>query len=103
MKKRFFYIYCLIVSLIFLLGIFWVWRGTVRDAITITKLENYKTEKLKGADGEEFKLKNAFNLPDKKISDFFKKEFLALESLLIPPSPSFKQMMDGIKKYSFKF
>ncbi|MFC1522041.1 nucleotidyl transferase AbiEii/AbiGii toxin family protein [Elusimicrobiota bacterium] len=65
--------------------------------------EEYKREKLRGKDGKEFVSKNAFVLSDEKTYRLFEKEFESMNSLLLSPGPTFKEMIDRIRARAPKF
>ncbi|HBW21893.1 MAG TPA: hypothetical protein DEF68_00770 [Elusimicrobia bacterium] len=72
----------------------------VKKFIGTPDYEKYKKEKLKGADAREFASRAAFTLPDAGAYGLFEKEFKALNSLLLSPGPSFKEVIERIRAYS---
>jgi hypothetical protein len=75
----------------------------VKKFIGTLDYEKYKAEKLKGLDAKEFAARDAFMLTDAKAYDLFDKEFKALNSLLLSPSPAFKDVVERLRAYSEKF
>jgi len=63
----------------------------------------YKKEKLRGKDAKEFESRTAFTLPDEKIARLFEKEFESMNSLLLSPGPTFKEIIDRIREHSATF
>jgi len=63
----------------------------------------YKQKKLRGKDAKEFESRNAFTLPDEKIARLFEKEFESMNSLLLSPGPTFKEVIDRIREHSATF
>lgn len=75
----------------------------VQKFIGTSKYEEYKAEKLRGADKTEFESREAFNLKELKIYELFDKEFESMNSLLLGPGPTFKEVIDRIRLHSAKF
>jgi len=75
----------------------------VKQFIGTPAYETYKAEKIKGADAEEFVARSAFTLPDAGAYNLFEKEFKALNSLLLAPGPSFKDVIERLREYSSRF
>ncbi len=75
----------------------------VKRFIGTPAYEAYKVEKIKGADAKEFAARGAFTLPDAGDYSLFEKEFKALNSLLLSPGPSFKEVIERIRAYSARF
>lgn len=65
--------------------------------------EEYKTEKLKGADAKEFSTQCAFTLRDVGTYELFEKEFKAMTSLLLSPGPAFSEVIGRIRNWSPRF
>lgn len=62
----------------------------------------YRKMKLKVADAAEFDSKNAFILTPELFVEF-EKEYPQMNAILIPPYPSFKEIMDRIRKQAPNF
>lgn len=75
----------------------------VKQFIGTPAYEKYKAEKIKGADVKEFAARSAFVFPGAAAYKLFEKEFKALDSLLLSPGPSFKEVVDRLRAYSPKF
>lgn len=75
----------------------------VRRFMGTPEYETYKAEKIKGADAEEFVARAAFTLPDAGTYGLFEKEFKALDSLLLAPGPSFKEVIERLREFSPRF
>lgn len=75
----------------------------VKGFIGTPDYEKYKLEKLKGADAAEFALRSSFTLPDTGTYTLFEKEFKALNSLLLSPGPSFKEVIEKLREWSPRF
>jgi hypothetical protein len=65
--------------------------------------DSYKQEKLRGKDLEEFESKQPFTITDEKTYGLFEKEFGSINSLLLSPGPTFKEVVDRIKLHSDTF
>lgn len=63
----------------------------------------YKREKLRGKDEEEFNLRDAFNIPDAIVLISFAKEYEAVKDLLFPPAPSLDDIIGRIRKHCTDF
>ena len=75
----------------------------VKHFMGTTAYEEYKIEKLKGADAKEFASREAFNLQDAVAYNLFEKEFKALTGLLLSPGPAFKEVIERLREYSPRF
>jgi len=75
----------------------------VKQFIGTPAYETYKAEKRKGADAEEFAARSAFTLSDDGAYTLFEKEFKALNSLLLAPGPSFKEVIEKLREWSARF
>jgi len=75
----------------------------VRTFIGTADYQTYKQKKLRGKDATEFESRTAFTFPDEKITRLFEKEFESMNSLLLSPGPTFKQVVDRIRKHSVAF
>ena len=75
----------------------------VKRFLGSTEYETYKSEKIKGADAAEFAARGAFTLPDPGVFSLFEKEFRVMNSLLLSPGPSFKEVVERLREYSPRF
>ncbi len=75
----------------------------VVEFIGTPEYEKYKKEKLRGQDAKEFALRDAFRFPDLKTYGLFEKEFESMTSLLFSPGPTFKEIVDRIRKHIVTF
>jgi hypothetical protein len=75
----------------------------VKTFIGTTDYQTYKKEKLRGKDAKEFESRSAFTFSDEKISRLFEKEFESMNTLLLSPGPTFKEVVDKIRKHSAAF
>jgi hypothetical protein len=75
----------------------------VKAFIRTVNYQTYKEKKLRGKDAKEFKSRTAFTLPDEKVAKLFEKEFESMNSLLLSPGPTFKEVMDRIRNHSATF
>jgi hypothetical protein len=75
----------------------------VRMFIGSSKYQTYKQEKLRGQDAKEFNSRIPFTFPDIKIYHHFEKEFESMNSLLLAPGPTFKEVVDRFRKHSPTF
>lgn len=48
-------------------------------------------------------MRSAFILPDAAAYTLFEKEFKALDSLLLSPGPSFKEVIEKLREWSPRF
>ncbi|MEK9146487.1 MAG: nucleotidyl transferase AbiEii/AbiGii toxin family protein [Elusimicrobiota bacterium] len=75
----------------------------VRQFIGTPEYEAYKNEKLRGADVQEFAAKAAFALPDEKTFRLFEDEFAVMNTLLLSPGPTFKELIDRLRQKAASF
>ena len=75
----------------------------VKRFIGTPDYEKYKAEKIKGSDASEFAARSAYTLSDAGAYSLFEKEFKALNSLLLAPGPSFKDIIERLREYSSRF
>ncbi len=75
----------------------------VKEFIGTPPYKTYLKEKLKGADIKEFESRDSFTLGDAKTYALFKKEFESMNTLLLKPGPSFKELAKRIKDASLDF
>ncbi len=75
----------------------------VKTFIGTPDYQTYKQKKLRGKDATEFESRTAFTLPDETITRLFEKEFESMNSLLLSPGPTFKEVVDRIRKHSTAF
>jgi hypothetical protein len=75
----------------------------VKKFIGTPEYEAYKAEKIKGADAPEFAARSPFTLQAGGAYTLFEKEFKALDSLLLAPGPSFKEVIERIRAHSAGF
>lgn len=70
----------------------------VRKFIGTPEYEAYKKEKLRGADAAEFASKAAFSLPEEKTYRLFEEEFAVINTLLLSPGPTFKELVERLRE-----
>ena len=75
----------------------------VRKFIGTPDYEAYKKEKLRGADAVEFASKAAFTLPEVKTYRLFEEEFAVMNTLLLSPGPTFKELAERLRENAHKF
>ncbi len=75
----------------------------VRQFIGTPDYEAYKKKKLRGADVQEFVSKAAFILPDEKAYRLFEEEFEVMNTLLLSPGPTFKELVERLRENAPKF
>ena len=75
----------------------------VLNFIRTAEYQTYKNKKLRGKDAEEFASKNAFRFADSETYSLFEKEYEFIINLLLSPGPTFKEIVDRIKKHSDSF
>jgi hypothetical protein len=75
----------------------------VREFVGTKEYEEYKKDKLRGLDAQEFAARTAFRITDDKTYRFFEQEFASIKDLLLSPGPTFKELMDRIRAHSATF
>jgi hypothetical protein len=75
----------------------------VREFVGTKEYEEYKKDKLRGLDAQEFEARTAFRITDDKTYRFFEQEFASIKDLLLFPGPTFKELMDRIRAHSATF
>jgi len=75
----------------------------VRSFIGTQAYQDYKGEKLRGADAVEFATGDAFTIPDDETYRTFEKEFESLKTLFFSPGPSFGDVVERIRNASRTF
>lgn len=75
----------------------------VRKFIGTPDYESYKKEKLRGADAQEFASKAAFTLPEEKTCHLFEQEFTVMNTLLLSPGPTFRELIDRLRRNASGF
>lgn len=75
----------------------------VRSFIGTPDYEDYKCEKIRGADAAEFASRDAFAILDDETYRTFEREFESLKSLFFSPGPSFEDVVERIRKASGTF
>lgn len=75
----------------------------VRKFIGTPEYEAYKTEKFRGADAQEFAAKAAFTLPEEKTYRLFEEEFSVMNTLLLSPGPTFKELIARLRENASVF
>lgn len=68
----------------------------VRQFIGTSDYEAYKKEKLRGADAQEFESRAPFTLPEGKTFRLFEEEFTVMNTLLLSPGPTFKDLIERL-------
>ena len=71
----------------------------VRSFIGTADYQTYKREKLRGEDAKEFASRRPFAITDDTTYRLFEKEFESINSLLLSPGPTFKEVMERLRKY----
>ena len=71
----------------------------VRKFVGTTDYQTYKREKLRGEDAKEFASQSPFAITDDKTYRLFEEEFESINSLLLSPGPTFKEVMERIRTY----
>jgi hypothetical protein len=77
--------------------------GRVAAFIGKPEYDEYKAEKLRGKDLEEFKTRDAFNLPDRTMFELFEREYASINTLLLSPGPSFAGLIGRFRRNSARF
>ena len=75
----------------------------VADFIGTPEYDGYMAEKLRGKDLEEFKARDAFNLPDRSLFELFEREYASMNSLLLSPGSSFADLISRFRQNSARF
>lgn len=75
----------------------------VRNFMGTPEYEQYKKEKIRGADAEEFASKTAFTLSEEKSYRLFEEEFAVMNTLLLSPGPTFKEIAERLRADAPKF
>jgi hypothetical protein len=75
----------------------------VKTFIGTADYQTYKQKKLRGKDAKEFESRSAFTFPDENLTRLFEKEFESMNSLLLSPGPTFKEVVDRIREHSATF
>lgn len=70
----------------------------VQKFIGTPACDEYKKEKLRGADAEEFASKAAFTLPEDKTYRLFEEEYAVMNTLLLSPGPTFKEIVERFRE-----
>lgn len=75
----------------------------VKTFIGTANYKTYKQNKIRGKDAKEFESRSAFTLPDEKSARLFEKEFESMNTLLLSPGPTFKEVIERIRSHSATF
>jgi hypothetical protein len=75
----------------------------VKKFIGTADYQTYKHEKLRGQDAKEFESRSALTFPDEKIYRLFENEYKSMNSLLLSPGPTFKDIVDRLRNNSAAF
>jgi len=75
----------------------------VLEFIPTKEYQDYKREKLRGQDAEEFKTREPFTIPDAQTRTLFGEEFKSLRGLLFSSCPSFSEVLEAISKHAPRF
>ncbi len=75
----------------------------VRKFIGTPDYETYKKEKLRGADVQEFASRAALTLPEEKTYRLFEEEFAVMNTLLLSPGPTFKELVERLREQAPKY
>ncbi|MFA5139071.1 MAG: nucleotidyl transferase AbiEii/AbiGii toxin family protein [Elusimicrobiota bacterium] len=73
----------------------------VKAFIGTSEYEGYKKQKLKASDAEEFRTRGPFTLNDPRIYALFESEFERMDTLLLAPGPTFKDLIKRLRKQAF--
>ena len=75
----------------------------VKEFMGTTGYAAYKKKKIRGQDEVEFQSREAFTIEDAATYGIFEKEFASLNSLMLVPGPTFKEMLRRIREKSPMF
>jgi hypothetical protein len=75
----------------------------VKKFIGTADYQTYRQEKFRGEDAKEFASRGAFTIIDDKTYRLFEREFESINSLLLSPGPTFKEVLERIRAHAGEF